>query len=57
MKYWKQKAGKYYNATITPADLASNRNLRLFRRIRTFFIFFNPAVSVVLLSMLFAGVI
>lgn len=57
MKYWKQHAAKYLNVRITPADLAKNRKLRLFKHIRTFFIFFNAAVSVVLLSMLFAGVI
>lgn len=57
MKYWKQHAAKYLNVVVTPADLARNRKLRLFKHIRTFFVFFNPAVSIVLLSMLFTGVI
>lgn len=57
MKYWKKNLGKYMEVTITGDDLRNNRNLRLFRRIRTFFIFFNPMVSIILLSMLFTGVI
>lgn len=58
MKYWKKNLGKYMNATVRPEDLLVNRNLRRFRNVRTFFMFFNPVASaIILISMLFAGVI
>lgn len=57
MKYWKKNLDRYMNATITYADLRSNRNLRRFRNIKTFFVFFNPMLALVLLAMLFTGVI
>lgn len=58
MKYWKKNLGKYMNVIITPEDLLTNRNLRRFRNVRTFFIFFNPVISAaILISMLFTGVI
>lgn len=57
MKYWKENLAKYMKVQITREDLMNNRNLRRFKRIRTFFTFFNPALSLVLLSMLLTGVI
>lgn len=58
MKYWKKNLGKYMDVTVRLEDMLANRNLRKFRNIRTFFIFFNPVASaVILISMLFAGVI
>lgn len=57
MKYWKKNLG-IYNTVITPDQMRSNRNLRRFRNVRTFFIFFNPLASaVILISMLFTGMI
>lgn len=57
MKYWKENLAKYMRPAITEYDLMTNRNLRRFKRIRTFFVLFNPMVSLVLLSMLLTGVI
>ncbi len=57
MKYWKQHLKLDTNRTITMEELRNNRNLRRFRKIRTFFLLFNPMVAVVLLSMFFTGVI
>lgn len=57
MKYWKQQLKLDTSRTITRDALMKNRNLRRFRKIRTFFLLFNPMLSVVLLSMLFTGVI
>lgn len=57
MKYWKQKLGIDVQKSISPDVFMKNRNLRLFRSVRTFFVFFNPLVSLVLLSLLFTGVI
>lgn len=57
MKYWKQQLKLDINRPITSDELMRNRNLRRFRKIRTFFLLFNPMMSVVLLSMLFTGVI
>ncbi len=58
MKYWKKDLGKYMNTTVAPEEFLTNRNLRRFRNIKTFFIFFNPVASaVILISMLFTGVI
>lgn len=57
MKYWKKNLGNYMNVTISLEDLKSNRNLRRFKHVRTFFIIFNPAVSLVLLSLVLTGVI
>ncbi len=57
MKYWKQQLKLDRNRVFTREELMRNRNLRRFKRLRTFFLLFNPMVSVVLLSMLFTGVI
>ena len=57
MKYWKQQLKLDKTRVFTREELMGNRNLRKFKRLRTFFLLFNPMVSLVLLSMLFAGVI
>jgi hypothetical protein len=57
MKYWKQHLNLDTNRQITVEELMNNRNLRRFKKIRTFFLVFNPMVAVVLLSMFFTGVI
>ena len=57
MKYWKQQLKLDRNRVFTKEELMRNRNLRRFKRLRTFFLLFNPVMSVVLLSMLFTGVI
>ncbi len=57
MKYWKQQLKLDRNRVFTREELMRNRNLRRFKRLRTFFLLFNPMVSVLLLSMLFTGVI
>lgn len=57
MKYWKQHLNLDTNRQITVEELMKNRNLRRFKKIRTFFLVFNPMVAVVLLSMFFTGVI
>ena len=57
MKFWKTAQVRYTGVAITREKLMSNRNLRRFRRVRTFFLVFNPIVSMIALFMIILGVL
>ncbi|MCL4341762.1 MAG: hypothetical protein M1431_06695 [Candidatus Thermoplasmatota archaeon] len=56
MKYWEKPLEKYMKHMVTREEIRNNPRLRAFRRIRIAFALVNPAISVVILSLLFLGV-
>ncbi|MCL6090859.1 MAG: hypothetical protein M1393_07465 [Candidatus Thermoplasmatota archaeon] len=57
MKFWKTAQLRHTGVVITKEKLKSNRNLRRFKRVRTFFLVFNPIVSMIALFMIIIGVL
>lgn len=57
MKYWEKPLEKYMKHIVTRDEIRLNPKLRAFRKIRIAFALANPAISVVVLSLLLLGVL